>query len=188
MGITARSTGCIGSTRAAASTSPCRRWRTGSPASQTRAFNGHVAAAGEVGCWAHGRRRLVAQQDVDCRVAYPLKLIARLYRIEHLADAQQLSVGERTTLRQERARPVLDTLQRWRVITHRDEPPSSELAKASGYLLNHWEALTRFVDDGRLSLDNNLTDAASGITERMPRPGLCRIRVRKRVVVTDHGD
>ena len=123
-----------------------------------RVFNGHVAAAVEVGCWAHGRRRLVAQQDVDCRVAYPLKLIARLYRIEHLADAQQLNVSERTTLRQERARPVLDTLQRWLVITHRDEPPSSELAKASGYLLNHWAALTRFVDDGRLSLDNNLCE------------------------------
>ena len=123
-----------------------------------RVFNGQVASAVEVGCWAHGRRRLVALKEVDCRVAYLLKLIARLYRIEHLADARQLSVAERTTLRQQRSQPVLKTLQRWAVITHRNEPPSSELATASGYLLNHWAALTRCVDDGRLSLDNNVCE------------------------------
>ncbi len=38
------------------------------------------------------------------------------------------------------------------------EPPKSPLAKANAYVLNQWEALTRFVDDGRLSLDNNLTE------------------------------
>ena len=47
-----------------------------------RLFNGQVASATEVGCWAHARRRLVALKDMDCRVAYPLKLIARMYRIE----------------------------------------------------------------------------------------------------------
>ncbi|MBI1913794.1 MAG: IS66 family transposase, partial [Planctomycetes bacterium] len=46
-----------------------------------RLFNGQAASAIELGCWSHGRRRLVALQDMDCRVAYPLKLIARLYRI-----------------------------------------------------------------------------------------------------------
>jgi hypothetical protein len=58
---------------------------------------------------------------MDCRVAYPLKLIARLYRIEHLADA-------------------------------------SDLAKAAAYMINHWAALTRFLQDGRLKLDNNLCE------------------------------
>jgi hypothetical protein len=38
--------------------------------------------------WSHARRKLVDLEDVDCRVAYPLKLIARLYRIEHLANAR----------------------------------------------------------------------------------------------------
>ena len=42
--------------------------------------------------------------------------------------------------------------------TSKSEPPSSDLAKAAAYPLNHWEALTRFVKDGRVSLDNNLCE------------------------------
>jgi hypothetical protein len=123
-----------------------------------RVFNGKVANAVEVGCLAHARRRLVELQDTDCRVAYPLKLIARLYRIETLADARQLAHAERASLRQERAGPVLEKLKRWIVITLADETPASALAKAGGYMLNHWEALTRFLQDGRLGLDNNLCE------------------------------
>lgn len=123
-----------------------------------RLFNGEVARAVEVGCWAHGRRRLVALQDMDCRVAYPLKLIARLYRIEHLADAQGLSTEKRAELRKTRAGPVLEKLKTWLVTTGGTEPPGSDLAKAAAYCLNHWTALTRFVEDGRLSLDNNVCE------------------------------
>lgn len=123
-----------------------------------RLFNGQVASAIELGCWAHARRKLVALQDMDCRVAYPLKLIARVYRIEHLADARQLRPEGRAELRQERTQPVLEKLGRWFVATSKSEPPSSDLAKAAGYSLNHWEALTRFVKDGRVSPDNNLCE------------------------------
>ena len=120
-----------------------------------RLYNGQAAAAVEVGCWAHGRRRLVALQDSDCRVAYPLQLIARLYRIEHLARARLLGAEE---LRAERSQVVLDKLRRWLGATLPEEPPSSDLAKAAGYLVNQWTALTRFVGDGRLDLDNNLCE------------------------------
>lgn len=123
-----------------------------------RLFNGQAASAIELGCWSHGRRRFVALEDTDCRVAYALKLIARLYRIEHLADARELAPEARAQLRQERSQPVLEKLKRWFVGTSKSEPPSSDLAKAAGYPLNHWEALTRFVQDGRVSLDNNLCE------------------------------
>jgi transposase len=123
-----------------------------------RLFNGQAASATELGCWSHGRRRLVALQDTDCRVAYPLKLIARLYRIEHLADARGLTPDERARLRQERSQPVLEKLKRWLLATSTSEPPSSDLARAAAYPLNHWEALRRFVKDGRVSLDNNLIE------------------------------
>jgi transposase len=123
-----------------------------------RLFDGQAAAAVELGCWSHGRRRLVALQDTDCRVAYPLKLIGRLYRIEHLADARELTPEARAKLRGERSQPVLEKLKRWFVATSQSEPPSSDLAKAAAYPLNHWEALTRFVKDGRVSLDNNLCE------------------------------
>lgn len=123
-----------------------------------RLFNGQAASAIELGCWSHGRRRLVALQDMDCRVAYPLKLIARLYRIEHLADARQLAPEARAELRQQRSQPVLDKLKRWFLATIKSEPPSTDVAKAASYALNHWQALTRFVEDGRLSPDNNLCE------------------------------
>ena len=112
----------------------------------------------EVGCWAHARRRFVALQDTDCRVAYPIKLLGRLYRIEHLADLKELSFEERVRLRGERSQRALDSLHGWLVATLAKEPPASEFAKACGYIINQWAALTRFLEDGRLGLDNNLVE------------------------------
>jgi transposase len=123
-----------------------------------RVFNGQVADAIEVGCWSHARRKLFALQDTDCRVAYPLRLIARLYRIEHLADAKGLEGKDRARLRQERSLPVLNKLKGWLAAIHAGEPPGAALAKAITYQINQWEALTRFVNDGRLDLDNNLCE------------------------------
>jgi transposase len=123
-----------------------------------RLFTGQAAHAVELGCWSHGRRRLVALQDMDCRVAYALKLIARLYRIEHLADARGLTPAGRAALRQERSAPVLEQLQGWSIVTRATEPPSTDLAKAAGYLVNHWQALCRFLEDGRINLDNNICE------------------------------
>ncbi len=123
-----------------------------------RLFDGQAASAVELGCWSHGRRRLVALQDTDCRVAYPLKLIARLYRIEHLADARQLTPDARADLRKERSAPVLEKLKRWLLPTRASEPPSADLTKAVGDILNQWQALNRFVEDGRVNLDNNICE------------------------------
>jgi transposase len=123
-----------------------------------RLFTGRVASAVEVGCLAHARRKYVALKDTDARVAYPLKQIARVYRIERLADAERCSPEARARLRQVRAMPLLEKLHRWAVAVGVSEEPSSELAKAVGYTLNHWAALTRFVTDGRLAPDNNLCE------------------------------
>ena len=120
-----------------------------------RLYNGQVASALEVGCWAHARRKFVALQGTDSRVAYPLRLIRRLYRLEHLADLYEHKGEERAAFRQERSQPELDKLQRWLAGMLAQEPPSSEFAKAANYTLRHWTALTRFVEDGRLLLDNN---------------------------------
>jgi transposase len=124
-----------------------------------RLFTGEVAHAIEVGCWSHGRRRLVSLRDTDCRVAYPLRLIVRLYRVEHLADARELLPDERQALRRARAAPIVERLYGWAALTRQTEPPSSELARAAGYLVHHHRALSRFLDDGRLALDNNLCEA-----------------------------
>jgi transposase len=123
-----------------------------------RIFNGQVASAVEVGCWSHGRRKLADLRDTDCRVAYPLKLIARLYRVEHLADARGLAPDQRATLRQERSQPILEKLKHWLLAIQGSEPPASDLARAAAYMINQWIALTRFIHDGRLKLDNNLCE------------------------------
>lgn len=120
-----------------------------------RLYNGQVASAIEVGCWAHARRKFYALQDTDPRVAYPLMLIRRLYLIERLADLKNLTPEERGSLRRARSGPVLDTLKPWLVLMAADEPPRSDFAQACGYVLNHWTALTRFLEDGRLRPDNN---------------------------------
>jgi len=57
---------------------------------------------------------------------------------------------------------------------HRVEP-NSGLGQAITYLLNHWTPLTLFLRQPGAPLDNNVCDAASGITQIMPRPGLCRV-------------
>jgi len=123
-----------------------------------RLFNGKVASAVELACWSHARRRFVALSDTDCRVAYTLQLIARLYRIEHLADARNLSPKDRALMRKERSLEVLEKLKQSLAVGLPNEPPDSELSKARRYVLNHWVALTRFIDDGRLLLDNNITE------------------------------
>jgi transposase len=105
-----------------------------------RLFNGQVAKAIEIGCLAHARRKLVALQETDCRVAYPLRLIGRIYRLEYLADLKDCTPAERAALRQARSLPVFERLKRWAVLTHAGEPPSSELAKATAYMLNQWDA------------------------------------------------
>jgi hypothetical protein len=53
---------------------------------------------------------------------------------------------------------VLDKLKQSLAATLSSEPPSSELAKGARYIFNHWVALTRFTDDGRLLLDNKITE------------------------------
>lgn len=123
-----------------------------------RVFNGRRASALEVGCWAHARRKLFALKDSDLRVAYPLQLIGKLYRIDSLAEKRGLDPVGREALRNERCPGILDRLKRWLVQTTAMEPPQSALYKACAYSLNQWEALTRFLEAGRLELDNNFCE------------------------------
>jgi transposase len=120
-----------------------------------RLFNGQQASAIEVGCWAHARRRLYALKDTDPRVAYGLDLIAKVYRVEKDADVRGMSHEVRREMRERRSRPILDRLHAWLERTVAKEPPASVLHQACAYSLNHWKALTRFLEDGRLKPDNN---------------------------------
>ena len=119
-----------------------------------RLFNGKVASAIEVGCVAHARRKLADLLETDKRVARPLKHIQNLYRIEKAAKAQGMGPAERLQLRRRKSLTVMHRLERWLLKTAGREPPKSSLAQACAYWINHWEALSRFLHDGRLEIDN----------------------------------
>jgi len=102
-----------------------------------RLYDGQRAQAIEVGCWAHARRKWFDLVDSDARVAYPLKLLTQLYRVEDLADRRGSSPPDRLRLRRERSQIIVDRYRRWIAETASREPPASAVAKACAYSLNH---------------------------------------------------
>jgi transposase len=123
-----------------------------------RLHNGAAACAIAVGCNAHARRKFVALKDVDSRVAFALQLYGRLYKVERLAKLRKLDPDGLRELRQKESVRIVDKLYRWFAKHAKDDPPDQPLTKAIAYAINHREALTRFLEDGRLDIDNNLCE------------------------------
>lgn len=118
------------------------------------------AQAIEVGCWAHARRRFVQAADRDKRALMGVKFIRDLYEIEHDATRDQLDFTGRQRLREARAPAILEKFHGWMIETQPGVLPKSELGGALTYTLNQWRALTRFLEDGALELDNNACERA----------------------------
>ena len=114
----------------------------------------------EVACWAHVRRKLydvhVATQSPIAQEA--LQRIARLYAIEEVARGKP--AAQRLSLRQERSKPELDALKTWFEAMRLQISSKSDLSKAMRYALVRWTALSRYLDDGRLEIDNNIAERA----------------------------
>jgi hypothetical protein len=114
----------------------------------------------EVACWAHARRKF---HDIHVIHASPITTgaIARiraLYGIEE--DVRGKPAELRCSTRQARARPLLDELRSWLEKSLRSLSTKSETAGAIRYALSHWCALTRYVDDGLLEIDNSAAEWA----------------------------
>lgn len=115
----------------------------------------------EVGCWAHARRKFfeVARQAKGKGLAH--EAVARIGAFYHLdGQWQAADPDERRRRRQDEIGPLLDEFKAWCETHHPKLLPHSPLAKAMGYTLNQWGALTRFLEDGRLPLDNNAAERA----------------------------
>jgi transposase len=111
----------------------------------------------EVGCNMHARRYFTKALDAgDHRAALPLAAFKKIYEIEWLAKEHDRA--GRRALRQEKTKPVYAELVKWCTTFQPHEPPSSPLGKAIQYLLNHQMALTRFLDDGVLPVDNGAVE------------------------------
>ena len=107
------------------------------------------------GCMAHSRRKFdeLVKANASPVAAQALQRIAWLYRIE--ADAGALSSHERLQMRQARSKPLCEELHLWLRLERQRVPEGSAIAKAIDYSLNRWTALTCFLDDGDVPIDNN---------------------------------
>jgi len=114
----------------------------------------------EVACWAHARRKF---HEIHVIHASPttteaLERIRDLYAIEDQIRGKPADL--RLTIRQTRARPLLEDLQKWMEKTLRSLSSKSETAGAIRYALSRWRALTRYIEDGHLEIDNSAAERA----------------------------
>ena len=110
--------------------------------------------------WAHTRRKF---HEIHIAHASPItaeaiERIAALYAIE--AEIRGSTPEIRKTIRQARARPLLDGMKTWLEATLAKLSAKSDTAAAIRYALSRWNALTRFVEDGHLEIDNNAAERA----------------------------
>jgi transposase len=113
------------------------------------------------GCLAHARREFFEAQDNDqSRATVALEMIKALYQVEEQARNQQLGPQERLALRLEQSKPVWEELHRYLSAEIEKVLPKSPIGGAIAYALKRWENLGRFLEDGRLEIDNNLVENA----------------------------
>lgn len=117
-----------------------------------------------IGCFAHARRKFDeaikgrGKQGKTGKAQMGLAFIQRLYRVEKpLNDADP---EERARERRRHARPILEELHAWLQDSLPEVPPSTLTGKALAYLHNQWPKLVGYLDDGRLSIDNNACERA----------------------------
>lgn len=111
----------------------------------------------EVACWAHARRKFYDAKLGSPREAHQvLEWIWQLYDIED--RARTLSAPARVLLRKEEAEPVLDRIEAYLAEVARRALPRSALGMAVSYAHNQWQALRRYTADGRLTIDNNVSE------------------------------
>ncbi len=115
----------------------------------------------EVGCWAHARRKFFEVAKTQKTPGLAHEAVARIGQFYHLDNAwKDLDPDARRRRRQEEIGPLLDAFRDWMAAHLPGLLPKSPLAQAMGYAANHWQALTRFLEDGRLPLDNNAAERA----------------------------
>jgi transposase len=126
-----------------------------------------LKGATHVGCMAHARRRFVdalkARKKPGGPPAQAIKFFDQLYRIERQVRDEKPDDGETQAdymrrFRQKHSVPVLSTLKEWLDKIAPKVVPDTKLGDAVSYALNQWEYLTRYTEDGRMPIDNNILE------------------------------
>ena len=120
-------------------------------------------------CNAHARRKfepIAKAAKTDGLAKHAMRIYRKLYKIEREAknEKKQQKLPEekfyqlRYKIRQEKSKPIMMEFKIWLDKNHPTTLPESPLGKAFYYALKHWSGLTKFLEDGRLEFDNNLTE------------------------------
>jgi transposase len=109
-------------------------------------------------CWAHLRRKFfdIAKGGSAPIASEALERIAALYAIEKTIRGRSADV--RRAVRQEKSKPLVLALKIWLDEQLARVSAKSVIAEAIRYGLNHWDGLTRFLEDGRIELDTNIVE------------------------------
>jgi len=112
-------------------------------------------------CNAHARRKfeeIIKATKSPGLAKEAMRFYREIYKIERAAKEQKLSPEDRYLLRLEKSAPLMAEFKKWLDEKQPRTLPKSAIGKAIQYCLNHWEGLTMFLKDGRLEVDNNLTE------------------------------
>jgi transposase len=115
----------------------------------------YAAGATHIGCWMHVRRKFFEAKESAAALAHEaIARIRLLYAVETAAKERHLSGGELASYRQEHAGPLLHSFEDWLAQEVPRALPKSKIGEAFIYAANQWPSLTRYVQDGRLRIDN----------------------------------
>ncbi|WP_208247807.1 IS66 family transposase (plasmid) [Rhizobium sp. T1470] len=126
-----------------------------------------LAGATHLGCMAHSRRRFVDALKARKKGGGPpeqaLKFFEQIYRIESQARNAKPDKGETQAdcirrFRQQHSVPILNALKVWLNDIAPKVLPDSKIGDAVSYTLNQWDYLTRYTEDARMPIDNNLLE------------------------------
>jgi len=112
-------------------------------------------------CWAHARREFEKALENDRpRAEKALLMIQQLYAIERKAKQDNLSPEKIKELRLEGSLPIINEMGKWIFEEIKNTLPKSQIGKAMGYAYARWNALSAYLYDGNLLIDNNLVENA----------------------------
>jgi len=117
-----------------------------------------------VGCMAHARRKFIdvinMAPNKQGYAHQAVEKIKRLYAIEAKIKEKGLLPDQVKCYREQYAKPQLDDLKKWLDELKPKALPKGPLGRAITYALNHWPELSRYLEDGRLEIDNNACERA----------------------------
>lgn len=115
-----------------------------------------------VNCMAHIRRHFEQALNENREPAdHALKEIQLLYKVEHLCDSDpDMTPEKRKQKRQELAKPIMLSMKAWMETEGIKYGEKTAMGKAITYAYTRWDNMMRYLDDGRIHIDNNLAENA----------------------------